>query len=114
MEGFAKVLLILTLFLGALSMDVKGARILKGKEDIAQPQTFGSIGGSFPSPGLGGSFPSPGFGSFPSPGLGGSFPSPGLGFGPSTFCSFPGVHCAPVQPSNPVGSNRAASVSGSP
>ncbi|KAI3445466.1 hypothetical protein Pfo_002131 [Paulownia fortunei] len=106
MEGFAKVLLILTVFLGALAMDVKGGRILKGKEEIDQPQTFGSLGGTFPRPGFGGSFPGPGFT--------GSFPNPSLGFGPSTFCSFPGVRCPHVQPNNLAGSNRIASVSGSP
>ncbi|GFP80382.1 hypothetical protein PHJA_000181600 [Phtheirospermum japonicum] len=96
-------------------MDVKGARLLKGKDEVDQPQTFGSFpspgfSGSFPSPGLGGSFPGPGLGGlFPSPNFSGSFPSPGLGFGPSAFCSFPGVQCAPVKPTNTIGPNMAAS-----
>lgn len=133
MEGFAKVVLILTVFLGALSMDVNGGRILKAKEEVDRPQTIGIIGGTFPSPffsgsfpnpGSGGSFPSPYFsgpfpspgfgGSFPSPGLSGAFPSPSLGFGLSTFCSLPGIECAPVQIDNSARSDSSARVGGSP
>ncbi|KAL8061456.1 hypothetical protein ABFS82_02G087400 [Erythranthe guttata] len=107
MEGFGKVLLVLTVLLGALSVDINGGRILKGKDEIDHPQTFGSInGGTYPSPIFSGSFPSPGFGGFT-----GSFPSPNSGFGPSTFCSFPGIRRAPGQPVNLAGSSGGASVS---
>ncbi|KAK4427568.1 hypothetical protein Salat_1525700 [Sesamum alatum] len=97
MEGFAKVLLILTLLLGVLSMDVKGGRALKGDDQqVDQPQTFGSFGGAFPAPfpGLGGSFPGAGLGgSIPGSGLGGSIPGSGLGGsipGSGLGGSFPG------------------------
>ncbi|KAL2254214.1 MFS18 protein-like [Sesamum indicum] len=119
MEGFAKVLLILTLLLGVLSMDVKGGRALNANDDhevVDQPQTFGSFGGTFPAPfpGLGGSFPGSGLGgSFPGTGLGGSLPNPSMGSGSSTssFCSFPGVRCAPLQPGNSGGSSGGVGAS---
>lgn len=96
MEGVAKVMLILTLLLGALTLNVNGARTLKLKEEVDHPQTFGIGGGLFPSPGLSGSFPSPG-----------SFV-----FGSSSFCSLPGVRCSPVQPTSPFGSNGNVDGSG--
>lgn len=99
-SGFAKVVLGLTVLLGALAADVNGARTLK---------TFGSFGSAFPGTGLTGSFPNTGGfgGSFPNPGSSGSFPSSGgFGFGsPSSFCSFPGVRCSPVGSTTPFGSN---------
>ncbi|KAG8363954.1 hypothetical protein BUALT_Bualt19G0076000 [Buddleja alternifolia] len=81
MESFTKVLLILTVVFGVLSMDVKGARVLKGSDvqQVDQPQTFGSFGGNFPNP-FGGFLPRPSFGgNLPNPGFGGSFPRPGFG-----------------------------------
>lgn len=95
MEGFAKVTLILTLLLGALTMNVNGARTLKLKEEVDHPQTFGIGTGILPSP----------IGFFPSPGLSGSFPSPGNFVWSSSFCSLPGVRCPPVQPTTPSGPN---------
>ncbi|KAH6820055.1 hypothetical protein C2S53_013629 [Perilla frutescens var. hirtella] len=90
MEGFGKVVVILTLLLGALTMDVNGARTLK---------TFGSFGGAFPTPAFTGSFPSPG----------------SFAFGSSSFCSLPGVQCTPIQPSGSFGSNGGPIVAaGSP
>ncbi|KAL1535002.1 hypothetical protein AAHA92_31108 [Salvia divinorum] len=89
--GFGKVLLGLTLLLGALAMDVNGARTLN---EVDHPQTFGSFGGtSSPSSGSTGSFP----------GLG------GFAFGSPSFCSFPGVQCTPVQPTIPFVSNGGGS-----
>ncbi|PIN25763.1 hypothetical protein CDL12_01495 [Handroanthus impetiginosus] len=140
MEGFTKVLLILTLFLGALSMDVKGGRV--PKDEVHQPQTFGSFGSGFPNPGslpnpfLGsGSFPNPssipnpllgggsipnpvlGGGSFPNPALGGgSFPNPALGGSNQGLGFGPsafcahGVSCPRVQPKSKDG----AGVGGTP
>ncbi|KAG6408621.1 hypothetical protein SASPL_131639 [Salvia splendens] len=88
--GFGKVLLGLTLLLGALAMDVNGTRTLK---EFDQPQTFGSFGGTSPSSGSVGSFPGPS----------------GFAFGSPSFCSFPGVQCTPVQPTIPFVPNGGGS-----
>lgn len=98
--GFAKVVLGLTILLGALAADVDGARTLK---------TFGSFGSTFPGTG---SFPNTGGfgGSFPNPGSSGSSPSSGgFAFGSPSFCSFPGVRCSPVGSTTPFGSNGGGS-----
>ncbi|KAG8363950.1 hypothetical protein BUALT_Bualt19G0075600 [Buddleja alternifolia] len=88
MVGCAKVLLILTVVFGVLTMHVKGSRILKGNDDqVDQPQTFGVFGGSYPNPGFTGPFPR-------------------STNGPWNFCSFPGMRCAANPPSNPTGSDR--------
>lgn len=77
------ILVILTILLVAIALEVKvGGRSLKNKDDeVVQPQNFFA-----------------GFGTFPSPGLAAGF---GFGFGPSGFCSFPGIGCVRVQPTNP-------------
>uniref|UniRef100_F6I4G9 Uncharacterized protein n=1 Tax=Vitis vinifera TaxID=29760 RepID=F6I4G9_VITVI len=86
MERVTRLLQIFTIFLVVFALEVKveGGRILKSKGDdqVAHPQNFFA-----------------GFGTFPTPGL-----AAGVGFGPSGFCSFPGIGCVRVQPTNPGGS----------
>ncbi|KAI3445464.1 hypothetical protein Pfo_002129 [Paulownia fortunei] len=96
MEGFAKVVLVLTVFLGALSMDVKGGRILKGNEEIYQPQAFGRFPGKLPSPSFGLSSMSTSVFI--------TFPGPILSSGPFPLCH--GVLCAlprPITQLDPTG-----------
>ncbi|KAL2513928.1 Transketolase [Forsythia ovata] len=121
MEGFGRVFFIVTVFFG-IFMNFTEARIIKSKDEVDQPETFGTPGFpgiftpglpiSFPSPGFPGIFPTPGLPiGFPRPGIPRIFPTPGLpigfpGFFPSPgfgiFCSLPGIRCPPpVQPSGP-------------
>ncbi|KAL2513929.1 Uncharacterized protein Fot_27900 [Forsythia ovata] len=108
MEGFGRVFFIVTVFLG-IFMNFTEARIIKSKDEVDQPETFGTPGFpgiftpglpiGFSSPGIPGIFPTPGLPiGFPRPGIPGYFPSPGFG----VFCSLPGIRCPPpVQPSSP-------------
>lgn len=93
MERIAKMLVVLSLVVVVMTMEVDGGRSIKSDEDqVKHPNNFiGRFSGTFPSP-ITGTIQSPGFSA--------SFPSPGLGFNPSSFCSFPGVTCTPVQPTN--------------
>ena len=90
MERMTRLLLIFTILFVAFAFEVKveGGRSLKNKDDdgdkeeVAHPQNFFAGIGTFPSPGM----------------------AAGFGFGPSGFCSFPGLGCVRLQPTNPSGS----------
>ncbi|XAR52739.1 hypothetical protein NMG60_11020960 [Bertholletia excelsa] len=106
MERVAKLLLPLAFFLVLFAVnDVEGARTMKNKEMVDQPQNF--FGGT------GGALPPPAFTSGSVPPLNPN-PNPGFTFGPpgaGAFCSFfPGsAGCTPPMPTIP-----GRSIGGSP
>ena len=96
------LMLTVVVAVGVVPLLVEGGRDLKQGEQAVHPQNF--IGGAG---GLGGIMPIPGGGAA---GAGGFVP-PGLGSSVD-FCSFPGLGCVRVQPTNPGAGAGAGTIGG--